>query len=141
MKALAYFLPLLAAALGACGPKPGEDLSTAQMTQVVEREQPTLQACYQAGLERTPYSHEFRIQAVLDIKPDGSVSKVSLDQNGLQNLGPCVEKAIRTWRFPEAKAPTRASLPIVFQPKVEKSLPENFKLPPGFQVLQEPQKP
>ena len=113
----------------------GKDLSVAQLSEVVAREQATLEACYQAGLDRTPYDHEFRIQAKLAIRPDGTVEKVEPDQSGLQGLGPCLEKTIRTWRFPQAEEDTLASLPIVFRPKVEKVLPDNIQLPPGFKVL------
>lgn len=124
----------LPAATG-CHRGSGKDLSVAQLSAVVAREQPSLEACYQEGLDRTPYDHEFRIQAKLAIRRDGSVEKVTLDQNGLQGLGPCVQKAILAWRFPQAEEDTLTSLPIVFRPKVEKVLPENLHLPPGFRVL------
>jgi hypothetical protein len=127
-------LALLFLAASGCK-RSGKDLSVAQLSEVVAREQPTLESCYQAGLDRTPYDHEFRIQAKLSIRRDGTVEKVELDQGGLQGLGPCLEKTIRTWRFPQAEDDTLASLPIVFRPKVEKVLPENLQLPPGFQVL------
>jgi hypothetical protein len=119
-----------------CGGKRG-DLSVQQLSEVVAREQDSLTPCYQAGLDATPYEHEFRIQATLDIKPNGKVSKVQLDQTGLRGLGPCVEKAIRAWQFPTAKAETRASLPIIFRPKVVKTLPDGMQLPPGFKLLQD----
>ena len=123
-------------ALSAAGCRRSQkDLTVAQLSDVVAREQPTLEACYQAGLDRTPYDHEFRIQARLSIRRDGSVEKVELDQSGLQGLGPCLEQTIRTWRFPQAEDDTLASLPIVFRPKVEKVLPENLQLPPGFKLL------
>jgi hypothetical protein len=128
------FCALLALGAG-CRPSSGKDLSVAQLSEVVAREQPTLEACYQAGLDRTPYDHEFRIQAKLSIRRDGTVDKVELDQSGLQGLGPCIERTIRSWRFPQAADETFASLPIIFRPKVEKVLPENLKLPPGFKVL------
>jgi hypothetical protein len=125
-----------------CTPKPsGGDLSAEQMSVVVAREQPALASCYQAGLDRSPYEHEFRVQAVLQIRPDGSVANVDLDQTGLSGLGACVKKSIRGWQFPKAAAETRASLPIVFKPKIEKAKPGNFKLPPGFQVLDDEPKP
>jgi hypothetical protein len=131
-------LLLMAAGLSGlgCGSK-GGDLSVAQLSQTVAREQDSLTPCYQAGLDATPYEHEFRIQATLQIKPDGHVSSVQLDQVGLRGVGPCVEKAIRAWTFPTAKVETRASLPIIFRPKVVKSLPDGMQLPPGFKVLQD----
>jgi hypothetical protein len=122
-----------------CRPKSGGELSVAQLTAVVAREQASLTPCYQNALDKTPYDHEFRIESVLRIRPDGSVADVSIDQAGLEGVGPCVTAAIRTWKFPPAQAETRTRLPIVFRPKVEKALPENFQLPPGFKVLQGPQ--
>lgn len=124
----------------ACKPK-GGDLTTQQLSEVVGREQPSLAPCYQAGLDRTPYEHEFKVEAKLSIRPDGSVSQVELDQNGLQGMGPCLEKTILGWKFPQAKAETYASLPIVFRPKVVNTVPEGVKLPPGFQVLQPSSQP
>jgi len=127
-------------AVGACR-KSGGDLTTHQLSEVVAREQPTLEPCYQAGLDNTPYEHEFRIEAKLSINPDGSVSNVELDQNGLQGMGPCIDKTIRGWRFPQAKAATHASLPLIFRPKVVDRLPDNVQIPPGFEILNDPRKP
>jgi hypothetical protein len=132
---------LWVAVIAGLGCKRGRDLSVEQLSEVVVREQPTLEACYQASLDRSPYDHEFRIQAKLSIRRDGSVENVELDQTGTQGLGPCLEKTIRTWRFPQAEADTLTSLPIVFRPKVEKALPENLQLPPGFQVLPDNKQP
>jgi hypothetical protein len=129
---------LWAALMAACRAE-GGDLSVAQLTDVVAREQESLEACYQNALDQTPYDHEFRIETRLRIRPDGSVSRVSFDQTGLKGIGPCVEKTIRAWKFPVAKAETRASLPIIFRPKVEKTLPADLQLPPGFKVLKQPQ--
>jgi hypothetical protein len=130
---------LVALLLAACRHKAEGELSVAQLTAVVAREQDSLTPCYQSALDKAPYDHEFRIQAVLRIRPDGSVAEVTLDQPGIEGIGPCLMATIRNWKFPAAAAETRTSLPIVFSPKVVKTLPENMKLPPGFQVLQDPQ--
>jgi len=105
------------------------------MSEVVTREQPALEHCYQAGLDETPYDHEFQIQAVLRIAPDGRVTDVELDQTGIAGLGNCVKKALRSWQFPQAQVETRAKLPLVFHPKVEhiQKPPPHLQLP-GFQV-------
>jgi hypothetical protein len=108
------------------------------MSVVVAEQQESLQSCYQDGLDRTPYEQEFKLQAKLRIRPNGSVSEVQLDQQGLSGLGKCIEQTIRTWQFPPAKNETRASLPLIFHPKVVKSLPQNFGLPPGFHVVEPP---
>lgn len=117
----------------------GQDLSVQQLSEVVAREQGSLDQCYQGALDKTPYDHEFQIQATLHIRKDGSVAKVGLNQAGLRGIGPCVENAIRSWKFPPAPEETRASLPIIFRPKVERQLPPDLKLPPGFKVVQPPQ--
>ena len=133
-------LLLIALALCAgCRPSRGHDLSTEQLTAVVAREQGSLDPCYQSALDKTPYDHEFQIQTTLHIRKDGSVANVTLDQAGLRGIGPCVEKAIRAWKFPPAEDETRARLPIIFRPKVERQLPPDLKLPPGFKVVQPPQ--
>jgi hypothetical protein len=142
LNAALYTLSVLALIFaGSACRKSGGDLTTQQLSEVVAREQPTLEPCYQAGLDTTPYEHEFRIEAKLAIKPDGTVSEVELDQNGLQGMGPCIEKTIRGWHFPEAKAPTHASLPLIFRPKVVEKLPDNLQIPPGFEILNDPRKP
>lgn len=141
MKRIACSVALLAIAITSAGcRKGGGDLSTQQLSDVVAREQPSLEPCYQQGLERTPYEHEFRIETKLTIKPDGSVAKVELDQNGLQGMGPCIEKTLRGWQFPQAKASTYASLPLIFRPKVVENIPDGV-IPPGFKVLQAPSQP
>jgi hypothetical protein len=127
----------IAVGIGACRPADG-DLSVEELSAVVAREQDSLDLCYQTALDKSPYDHEFTIQTTLRIRSDGSVANVGLDQAGLQGIGPCLEKTIKTWKFPRAKAETRARLPIVFRPKVEKTLPPNLKLPPGFKVIQPP---
>lgn len=133
-----------AALLAACRPTTGQELSNEQMSAVVEREQPALEQCYQAGLDQTPYDHEFQIEAVLRIAPNGHVTDVELDQSGIAGLGNCVKKAIRGWRFPQAPVETRAKLPLVFHPKVEHITkpPPQLQLPPGFRVLEKkPEQP
>jgi hypothetical protein len=130
---------LVTVLLGACRPASGHDLSVEQLSAVVAREQGSLDPCYQTALDKNPYDHEFHIQTTLHIRKDGTVAKVGLDQQGLQGIGPCIEAAIRAWRFPSAEAETHAQLPIIFRPKVVKTLPPNFKLPPGFKVLEGPE--
>lgn len=127
----------LATLMAACRPGSGQELSNEQMSSVVAREQPALEKCYQAGLDQTPYDHEFQIEAQLRIAPDGRVTEVELDQSGIASLGSCVKKAIRGWRFPQAEVETRAQLPLIFHPKVEHVTkpPPQLQLPPGFRVM------
>ncbi|HEY2735589.1 MAG TPA: hypothetical protein VGI70_16445, partial [Polyangiales bacterium] len=95
-------LALALFAASACRSKSGE-LSAAQLSAVVAREQASLAPCYQSALDKTPYTHEFRLQAILRVLPNGNVADVNLDQPGIEGVGPCVQTAIRRWKFPTAK--------------------------------------
>lgn len=114
----ALWLLCLFVVLG-CQSNKGRDLTVAQLTTVVGANQETLRACYQAALDQQPDSQEFRIQATLRVSKTGSVEKVELERGGLANVGSCVEKVVRTWKFPPAQADTYASMPIIFRPTIE----------------------
>jgi hypothetical protein len=105
-------------ALG-CQSNKGGDLSVEQLTAVVAANQEQLKPCYQSALDKQPDSQEFRIQATLHVDKTGSVSDVELERGGLPNVGSCVEKIVKTWKFPTAKADTYASMPLIFRPTVE----------------------
>ncbi|HKU41026.1 MAG TPA: AgmX/PglI C-terminal domain-containing protein [Polyangiales bacterium] len=104
-------------ALG-CGKK-AKDLTVEQLTTVVAGHQEALKPCYQAALDKHPDSPEFRMQATLHVAKDGSVQTVELERGPLPTVSSCIEKVVRTWKFPEAEADTYASLPIIFRPTVE----------------------
>lgn len=111
----------LALALAACGGG-ARDLSTEELNAVVERERPSLKTCYDAALEKHPYREVLRLNAVIRVAPDGSVSAVELDEEGLPGMGDCLRKAIGGWAFPKAEAPTSTSLPLIFRPEVGKDV-------------------
>jgi hypothetical protein len=97
----------------------GRDLTVAQLTAVVSSQQASLKPCYQAALDKQPDSPEFRIQATIHVQKDGKVGSVELERGGLPTVGSCVEKVVRTWRFPPAGKDTYASMPIIFRPTIE----------------------
>lgn len=113
------FLLLGCLAAFGCKPNKGNDLTVAQLTSVVAKEQESLRPCYQTALDKQPDSTEFRIQATLHVSKTGSVEDVELERGGLANVGSCVEKVVRTWKFPAAQADTYATMPIIFRPTVE----------------------
>jgi hypothetical protein len=112
-----WWLALALALTTSC--KKGKDLTVEQLTAVVAGQQETLKPCYQAALDKQPDSNEFRVQATLHVAKNGSVAAVDLEKGPLPNIGSCVEKAVRQWKFPAADADTYASLPIVFRPTIE----------------------
>ena len=108
--------PLALVTLGlanACSPS-GGDFSVEQLHAVVEREKPTLTGCSQRPSDKKAPADDVHMQAIIHVRKDGSVAKVSVGDEGLQGMKACVEKAVLGWRFPEATADTHASLPIIF---------------------------
>lgn len=110
---------LIALGCIACQSKKGGELTVEQLTAVIAAHQEKLSPCYQTALDKEPDSPEFRIQATLHISKSGDVADVELEKTRLKTVGPCVEKAVRSWKFPAAKADTYATLPIIFRPTVE----------------------
>jgi hypothetical protein len=107
-------MPLLV--LAACG---GGDLTTEQLSAVVEKEQPTLKVCYDEALAKHPLKDEVRMEAMLSITPGGKVDSVELDPPPpLPGLSTCLHDAIGRWRFPQAEKATSTSLPLIFRPEV-----------------------
>ncbi|MDH5670712.1 MAG: AgmX/PglI C-terminal domain-containing protein [Myxococcales bacterium] len=98
----------------------GADLSTEQLSAVVEAQQPGLQRCYQDALDDHPLKEVVEMSALIRIAPNGAVESVSLDGKGLlPGLEACVEKTITGWKFPTAGRPTDTSLPLVFRPETQ----------------------
>jgi hypothetical protein len=119
-RALTLALAALLALAGACNKAPTQDLSAEQLTFVVQSHQPALKNCYEVALSKNPYRQEMRMQAVLDITPEGRVKTVSLEGGGgLPGMNKCITAEIKSWQFPKAKDPTATSLPIIFQPEVK----------------------
>lgn len=108
----------LVAVAGACG-KTGNDLSVPQLTAVVSSQQETLKPCYQAALDNKPDTTEFRIQATIHVRKDGSVGSVELERGRLPEVNGCIEQTVKGWKFPAADRDTYASLPIIFRPVIE----------------------
>ena len=97
----------------------GGDLTVAQLTTVIAGRQDELQPCYQTALDKSPDSQEFRVQATLHVDKSGEVEDIELEKGALPAVAPCVEKVVRTWKFPQAKADTYATMPIIFRPTIE----------------------
>lgn len=96
-----------------------DDLSVQQLSQVVDQQRGTLKACYDAALEKHPYTSEVRMNAVIRIDPGGSVREVEFAETGLPGMPECLRAAIKAWRFPAAKEETHTSLPIIFKPETK----------------------
>ena len=136
---LLLLLPLLLTT--ACHREP-QDLSTQQLSQAVSQQQPALKRCYDVALGTEPYRQDVRMQAVLEIDPDGSVDSVQLTGSGLAGMPDCIRKSIKTWRFPKARDATHTSLPLIFHPEVvNKGAPDPKAFQRAMQGLLQATKP
>lgn len=114
----------LVCALWACGGGEVQDLSTEQLSRVVEQQRPGLKRCYDAALEKHPYKQQMELEAIIHIEPSGKVDSVEIEgSGGLPGMSACLRSAIGAWRFPQARDATHTSLPLVFKPEVRPAGP------------------
>ncbi len=119
-----WMLLLLLSGALACRDGEIQDLSTEQLSSVVVAQQPSLERCYDAALEKTPYKHAMELQAVIHIEPSGEVDSVQIEgSGGLPGMSVCLRSAIQKWRFPKAPDATHTSLPLHFKPEVKRAGP------------------
>jgi hypothetical protein len=121
--------------LAACSSR-ADDLSTAELSAVVDAQRSALEQCYERALEQSPYKQEMRMDAIIEIAPSGRVTSVSLHGGGgLPGMNDCLRAAIEQWQFPHAKDSTATSLPLVFHPEVKPAQPNLEPLRQAFQQL------
>lgn len=118
---LAAVAGLLVAASGplACQ-QPHQDLTQAQMAPVIAAGRPALQDCFQAALNAQPTTSVVKLEAAIHIGAGGEVYDLQLGEGALPGMEPCIDAAIRGWRFPAAPDATHAALPLVFTPEPPK---------------------
>jgi hypothetical protein len=71
--------------------------------------------CYNSALKRDPLLKVRRADVRITVSPSGSVSNVSIPSLSGTPLGLCLEKRIRSWRFPRASQIFSSRFPIIFQ--------------------------
>jgi hypothetical protein len=71
--------------------------------------------CYNSALKRDPLLNVRRADVLITVGPSGSVSSVSIPSLSGTPLGECLEKRIRSWKFPRASKDFRSQFPIIFQ--------------------------
>lgn len=137
-------LTLLLVLSGALACRSGEvrDLSTAQLSGVVVAQQPSLERCYDAALEKTPYKQPMELQAIIHIEPSGEVDSVQIEgSGGLPGMSACLRSAIEKWRFPEAPDATHTSLPLHFKPEIKREGPTLDQVQDALRGLYNADKP
>jgi predicted Zn finger-like uncharacterized protein len=74
-----------------------------------------VQMCYNSALKRDPLLKVRRADVAIRVGPSGAVSSVSIPSLSGTQLGLCLEKRIRAWKFPRATEAFNSRFPIVFQ--------------------------
>ena len=71
--------------------------------------------CYNNALKRDPLLSVRRADVAISVSPSGSVASVSIPTLAGTPLGTCLEKRIKSWRFPRASRVFNSRFPIIFQ--------------------------
>jgi hypothetical protein len=51
----------------------------------------------------------------LTVGASGTVTQATTRGTGVGNLGACIERSVRRWRFPQSGDTSQASFPMVFR--------------------------
>jgi predicted Zn finger-like uncharacterized protein len=104
-------------AQGSTGPaRGGGSLTASELSSVVNRNKKQLQRCYETALRGSGSDDTVRLDVSITIAPSGGISAVQLAGNGLPGMNECIERTVRTWRFPSAGEATPMHFPLLFQP-------------------------
>ena len=88
-------------------------LSAAQLSAVVARSKGMLQRCYTAASA----GGVLRLDVDLEVQPSGDVSNVDIHGEDSE-VGACIARTVRLWRFPSADGATRTRFPVLLLPGV-----------------------
>jgi len=101
----------------AAGPARGAgSLTAAELSSVVNRNKKQLQRCYETAARGAGSDDTVRLDVSITIAPSGGVSAVQLGGQGLPGMNECIERTVRTWRFPSAGEVSGTRFPLLFQP-------------------------
>jgi predicted Zn finger-like uncharacterized protein len=71
--------------------------------------------CFNSALKRDPLLSVRRADVVISVSPSGAVASVSIPSLSGTPLGTCLQKRIKSWRFPRASRVFNSRFPIIFQ--------------------------
>ncbi|HUS62956.1 MAG TPA: AgmX/PglI C-terminal domain-containing protein, partial [Kofleriaceae bacterium] len=71
--------------------------------------------CYNSALKRDPLLSVTNAQVFLTVKTDGTVSSVSIPALTGTELGGCLTKRIKSWRFPKSSDGGSGVLKVIFK--------------------------
>lgn len=89
-------------------------LSDSQIASVVNRERPSLSACWQLELRRLGRAPDVRLDISVTIGASGTVTRVTARGQSVGALNDCIERSVRRWRFPTSGSSSEFNFPLVF---------------------------
>jgi hypothetical protein len=90
------------------------ELTGDQIRTVVTRNRSRVQQCYEVEARRSGTAPSVRVNAQVTIGASGVVQRVNAQGGSFGNLGACLERTVRQWRFPRSSGPTTTAIPFVF---------------------------
>ncbi len=93
----------------------GEGLNAQQLSQVVNRNKPGLQRCYETSIRGMGAPPSVRLDIDITVGMSGIVTQVNARGNDVAGLKTCIQRSVKRWRFPSSGNLTQTSFPIVFQ--------------------------
>jgi hypothetical protein len=97
------------------GEEPPGELDPDDLVDVYNANKIGVTMCYNSALKRDPLLTVRRADVQISVSPAGSVSNVSIPSLSGTPLGICLEKRIRSWKFPRATRVFTSQFPIIFQ--------------------------
>lgn len=98
------------------GGSSGTGLSAGQLSKVVLKQRKNLQRCYETALRKAPSDDPVKLVVEIKVSPAGNVQKTTITGNGLMGMEVCIQRSVKTWRFPSAGASSTVKFPLLFQP-------------------------
>lgn len=93
-----------------------DGLNASQLSAVVNKGKRSLQRCYETALRGSGATDTVRMDVKVTVSPAGNVSRVSTSGNGLPGMDTCINRTVKTWRFPSSGGTSQMQFPLVFQP-------------------------
>ena len=92
----------------------GTELTSDQVRAVVSRERAGVQRCYETVARQSERAPSLRLDVDVTVGPSGTVTRAVVRGPAFGDVSECVERTVRRWRFPQAGAESRISIPFVF---------------------------
>jgi hypothetical protein len=101
---------------GSAPARGGGSLTASELSSVVNRNKKQLQRCYETALRGGGSDDTVRLDVSITIAPSGGVSAVQLGGQGLPGMNDCIQRTVKSWRFPSAGEASATRFPLLFQP-------------------------